>query len=129
MVENDQVTHIFQDAWALYADAMEELERGKLRNAAEKAWGATKRATDALILARTGEEPRTTGQSDRGLRRLGREDQQVEQRLLGPYSIRARFLHGRCFYDGICDPEDAIEQDIRGTADYIRNAQDLANVQ
>ena len=73
MVETDQVANIFQDAWALYADAMEELERGKLRNAAEKAWGATKRATDALILARTGAEPRTAGQTDRELRLLGRQ--------------------------------------------------------
>ena len=28
------------DAWALYRDALEMLEQGHLRNAAEKAWGA-----------------------------------------------------------------------------------------
>ena len=33
-----------------------DLEQGRIRNAAEKAWGATKRATDALALARTGED-------------------------------------------------------------------------
>ncbi len=54
MLETEQVTAIFVDAWVLYEDALEELERGKLRNAAEKAWGATKRATDALVLARNG---------------------------------------------------------------------------
>ena len=59
----DLVEAIFQDARELQADALEMLSMGKIRNAAEKAWGATKRATDALILSRTGEENRS------GLRR------------------------------------------------------------
>ncbi len=128
MVDTPLVTALFEDAWVLYADAIEELQRGKLRNAAEKAWGATKRATDALILTRTGREPRTSGQTDQGLRILGRRDPQIEQRLLGPYSIRARFLHGRCFYDGMCEPEDALQQDVRDTANYIRDAQELSDI-
>ena len=61
MLETEQVTAIFVDAWVLYEDALEELERGKLRNAAEKAWGATKRATDALVLARRGRNPARLG--------------------------------------------------------------------
>ena len=61
MLETERADAIFADAHVLYADALEELDRGNLRNAAEKAWGATKRATDALILARTGREPRTCG--------------------------------------------------------------------
>ena len=52
----NRIDEIFQDARELQADALEMLALGKVRNAAEKAWGATKRATDALILARTGEE-------------------------------------------------------------------------
>ena len=70
MVDNNQSAIIFQDARVLYADALEELERGKLRNSAEKAWGATKRATDALILARTGELSPTTSFTSRGLLEL-----------------------------------------------------------
>ena len=139
MAEVTPVTRIFQDAWSLQTEAMEELRRGKIRDAAEKAWGATKRATDALILARTGdgvrgrivpgppEEPRTTGRTNRELRRLGRLDPLV-QHLVGPYFTRAGFLHGQCFYDGMCDPVEAVEDDIRGTADYIRVAQELAVV-
>ena len=127
MVETERVTAVFQDAWTLHADALEEMQRGKLRNAAEKAWGATKRATDALILARTDEEPRTTGQTDRELRRLGRQDQRVQQ-LVGPYFTRASFLHGTCFYDGMCEPEEAVEQEVRETAYYITDAEGLANV-
>ena len=57
MVATDRVREIFADAQALYQDALEMLEQDKLRNAAEKAWGATKRASDALILECTGEEP------------------------------------------------------------------------
>jgi hypothetical protein len=61
MLETERVGVIFADAWVLYDDSLEELERGKLRNAAEKAWGATKRAADALVLARTGQEPAPPG--------------------------------------------------------------------
>jgi len=129
MIETERVTHIFQDAWTLYGDAMEELERGRLRNAAEKAWGATKRATDALILARTGDEPRTAGRTLTGLRILSRQDERVRTLLERHYLAAASFLHGACFYDGMCEPEDVVESDIRETADYIRDAQELARAQ
>ncbi len=38
MVETERVTAIFEEARVLYSDALEELGRDKLRNAAEKAW-------------------------------------------------------------------------------------------
>ena len=53
-IQTDRVQEIFQDARVLQAAAVERLDQGDIRDAAEKAWGATKRATDALILARTG---------------------------------------------------------------------------
>ena len=65
MLETDRISFLFADARTLYDDALEMLAQGRLRNAGEKAWCATKRATDALILARTGEEPRTSGQTMR----------------------------------------------------------------
>ena len=52
MLETDRVRQIF-------ADALEMIALGKVRNAAEKAWGATNRATDALVRQdrrRTGED-------------------------------------------------------------------------
>ena len=125
MLETEQAAAIFADAWFLYEDALEELERGKLRNAAEKAWGATKRATDAMILERTGREPRTSGQTRRDVRALGRENPEIKD-LAGRYSQRQTDLHGACFYDGDCEPEDELARDIRGTADYIRDAERLA---
>ena len=63
MVATDRVNFLFADARALYDDAIEMLDEGKIRNAAEKAWGATKRATGALVLARHGEEPQSAGQA------------------------------------------------------------------
>ena len=53
MVATERVNFLFADGRALYYGALEMLAQGKIRNAAEKAWGATKRATDALVLART----------------------------------------------------------------------------
>ena len=101
------------------------LDQGRLRNAAEKAWCATKRATDALILARTGEEPRTSGQTMRMLRRLRRQDPSLEP-LRARYAIRQSFLHGACFYDGILEPADDIIADVRETNEYIRDAESMS---
>ena len=126
MVETDRANAIFQDSRALLADALEELDRGKLRNAAEKAWGAAKRATDALILARTGNEPRTVGQTTRGLRLLSRQDNRTSP-LVRRFESRAHFLHGTCFYDGMCEPPQDVEDEVRETEDYIRDAGSLAS--
>ena len=78
MLKTRDADFLFADARGLYEDALEMLEEGRLRNAAEKAWCATKRATDALILARTGVEPRTSGQTMRRLRQLRGEDPSLE---------------------------------------------------
>ena len=126
MLDTERAEPIFEDAWVLYQDALEELDRGKLRNAAEKAWGATKRATDALILARTGEEPRTVGQTTRRLRILSRQDTRILP-LVPSFESRAHFLHGTCFYDGMCEPPEDVADDVRGTDDYIRIAEELAS--
>ena len=125
MLEVERSAAIFADAWTLYEDAIEQLDQGKLRNAAEKAWGATKRATDAFILARTGNEPRSSGQTMRRIRELRREDPAIAD-LSVRCGDRAHVLHGMCFYDGMCEPGDELERDIRETADYIRDAEGLA---
>ena len=51
-------TRVFADARRMQESALRRMAAGEIRDAAEKAWCAAKRATDALILARTGEEPR-----------------------------------------------------------------------
>lgn len=125
MLETARAEALFADAWTLYEDAVEMLELGKLRNAAEKAWGATKRSTDALILSRTGQEPQRTGQTSSGIRNLSRQDAAFES-LRARYVIRIAELHGDCFYDGNCEPEEVTTRTIRDTADYISDAQRLA---
>ena len=47
----DRVEAILEDARGLEVSAIERLQAGDIRDAAEKAWIATKRAADALILA------------------------------------------------------------------------------
>ena len=44
----DRVAELFAAARAVHAQAVERFEQGDIRDAAEKAWCATKRATDAL---------------------------------------------------------------------------------
>ena len=115
---------IFADARDVHTQALERLEHGDIRDAAEKAWCATKRATDAMILAQTGEEPPTTAMTTEGLLALAMRSADYEN-LVGRYFTRISYLHGTCFYNGMCGPDT--ERRIRETADYIRDAEHLAS--
>ena len=123
MVATDPVAMIFQVAREVHGSALRRLTEGDMRDAAEKAWCATKRATDALILARTGEEPPTTAMTTEGLLALARESADFEP-LVGRYFTRISYLHGTCFYNNMCGPDT--ERRIRETAEYIRDAERLA---
>ena len=57
MTMTADIARIFADARQVHTEALDRLAQGDVRDAAEKAWCAAKRATDALILARTSEEP------------------------------------------------------------------------
>ena len=126
MVATDRVREIFSDAHAMYEDALERWEERDVRDSAEKAWCATLRATNALILSRTGEEPETTTETARRLDRLARQEQGVRS-LVGRYYSRQVRLHGDCFYSGILLDIDEIERRIRETIDYITDAEALAS--
>ncbi len=122
MAGTERVADLFSDAWDLYNEAIAILGLGKPRVAAEVAWGATKRAADALVLARTGREPTMTGQTTRGMQNLRRASAEGAA-LYNLYSERIVGLHGNCFYSGNC-PE--VIDIIRGTSGYIREAERLA---
>ena len=110
-------------SWNSWED---RLTQDDVRNAAEKAWGATKRATDALVLEHTGEEPERSSESSSGLRLLESLHPEVRRaRLLR----RQGHLHGDCFYAGLCEPIDETERRIRMTAYYIDDAERLATIQ
>ncbi len=121
----DRVSELFADARELYGDSLEMLDQGRLRNAAEKAWGATKRSTDAMVLARTGQEPQSAGQARRALLRLSNAGAAFED-FQGQYSTRTLLLHINCFYDGNCEPEIEMTALIRATNAYIEDAENLA---
>jgi hypothetical protein len=121
------VDELFADAQYLMDLAVRELNAGDIRQAAEKAWGATVAGTDGLLLARLGEKPPTTGLTRLRLEEEADKDSSLE-------SIRLRFftreqtLHGRCFYEGICEPKETIERRIRETAGFIQDAHRMASV-
>ena len=125
MLEREQVGILFTDARVLYADALEQVDLGKLRNAAEKAWDATLQATNALILARTGQEPQDLEKTDRMIRQLALDAPSLRAFVTG-YGSRQGLLLEACVYDGICDPEDDLMADIRDTIDYIQTAETLS---
>ena len=127
MVTTGDVTAIFADARAMHAEALRQFELGDVRDAAEKAWCATKRATDALILARTGSEPMISSATTRGIALLA-ENSGAADSLLKRYFTRQSHLHGTCFYLGVFEPLAETERRIRQTADYINDAENLAGV-
>ncbi|RLE85570.1 MAG: hypothetical protein DRJ41_00965 [Thermoprotei archaeon] len=120
-----KVEELFRDAERLYEEALKELKAGRLRNAAENAWAATLRATDALILARTGERPFRSDVTTRRLHELRSRDERVEV-LIGRYHTRADFLHGTCSYLGVCKPAEEVRRRIVETKKYIEDAKKLA---
>ncbi len=125
MLTTDRVPAIFADARSVHADALRMLEAGDIRDAAENAWCATKRATDALVLARTGTEPEFFSGTSRGLLMVAEAYGAVSP-LIGRYYSRQGHLHGDCFYHGICEPIAEVHRRIYQTSDYINDAERLA---
>lgn len=105
--------------------ALTLMNTGDLRDAAEKAWCATKRAADGMITARTGTEPTSSTGTSRGLRQL-RETEPAIDALQQHYFARQATLHGACFYYGLCDPIDEVIHLIRETESFIVEAERLA---
>ena len=116
---------IFADARLMRDAALERMDAGDIRDAAEKAWCATMRATEALVLARTGQGPGTSTAAGRRLTALSANDASL-QNLRLRYSDRQRVLHGECFYHDYCQPV-VTEQLINETSDYILTAERLAS--
>lgn len=123
-----EVETLLRDAEGLYQEALKELEAGKLRKAAENAWGATAKATDALLYARAKVEVvRGLGRT-RELFKLARRDTEVEALMLAKeYNDRIVNLHGYCFYEGIYEiPDVDLKKLIVETGKYIENVKKLS---
>jgi hypothetical protein len=72
-----EAARIFSDARHMRDAALAQMAAGDVRDAAEKAWCATLRATEALVLIRTGEGPSTSTAAGRRLRALSMSDQSL----------------------------------------------------
>lgn len=116
---------VFDDATNMHPAALDRLAAGDIRDAAEKAWCAAKRAIDALVLARTGSLPPKSPDTTRALQSMAAADPAFRG-LRARYFERQASLHGNCFYTGWCEPIEDIELLIRETADFIRDARRLA---
>ena len=114
---------IFADARRMHNAALERMAAGDIRDAAEKAWCATVRAAEALVLARKGDEPTTSTGAGRRLRVISRTDPALRE-LRRSYIERQTILHGECFYHDDCEPDETAEM-IRETSDFIRAAEAL----
>lgn len=114
---------ILADARRMHGAALERMAAGDIRDAAEKAWCATVRAAEVLVLARTGEKPSTSTAAGRKLRVISRADPALRE-LRHSYIERQTILHGECFYHDYCDPDET-EDLIRGTLGFIRGAESV----
>ena len=108
-------------------EALEELKAGRLRKAAENAWAATAKATDALLYVRAKfEVVRGLGRT-RELYKLAKEDPEVKAlNLVKEYNDRILHLHGNCFYEGILEiPDMDISKLIIETGRYVEKIKKL----
>lgn len=122
---DSRVKELVKDAEDLVMKAVEEMNIN-VRDAAEKAWGATLRASNALILARTGRVPERTPETSVELHQLCATEPEIERiKLCDRYHTRADYLHGQCFYEGICRPIEEVKRRILETREYIEDIKRL----
>lgn len=110
----------FRAAKKLQEEAVKMLKEGDIRDAAEKAWGATLNATMGVILAKKVAKP-TDLEVSTGVSKKIRDA--VPGNLVDEYFKRMGELHGACFYNGVCT---GVEGDIRKTSDIIRKFEEEA---
>ena len=127
MLNNPTAAVLMQDAREAQATAERLLDAGDWRDAAEKAWLATRNATAAAVLDVTGVNNSGSTGIEAGLRRLSRQRGGEWARLREDYKRVVRYLHSDAFYHGIY--QNDIGARVRGVADYIRRAEELAAAQ
>ena len=124
MLNNPAAAALMQDAREAQAAAERLLAAGDWRDAADKAWLATRNATSALVLEVTGVAQANSTGIYGGLSRLAKERGGEWARLRYDYNQVVRYLHTDAFYRG--KYRDDLGDRVRGAADYIRRAEQLA---
>ena len=134
MLKTERVAVVFEEAWTTYAsatrhmdEAIAELDRTELVKSAEKTWAATLQATNGLILACSGVEPKPDDERETSKHLLSLPDKEIELRnLTEQYFSLTHILHDTVICDRDIEPVSVLIQDIRETAEYIRDCQRLA---
>ena len=127
MVATDESRALMMDARQIHESAIERMNAGDIRDAAEKAWCAVKRSTDALILAKTGEaQPRPTNTSA-GIKELSHSRRGQYITIRRRFSDTARYLHTDCFYNGHCEPIEFVRELILEVRDHINDCERMSN--
>lgn len=136
MLKTEQIAALFDEAHSNSSDSLERLDdaakhwdRRELLRSAEKAWAAATQATNALIVAHIDIEPEPHGENDTYglLSRLAREVPELRD-LKDRYTDFSVSLFDLVICNGNLDPLEITIEDIRKTADYIRECERLAGV-
>ena len=126
MLNNPDAEAMMQDAREMQAAAERLLAAGDWRDAADKAWLATRNATAAAVLEVTGVNNSNSTGIAAGISKLARERGGEWARLRQSYREVIRYLHRDAFYRG--KYRDDLGDRVRGVADYIRRAEELAGM-
>ena len=101
VLKNASARNLISDARSLHDEAMARLDAGDWRDAAEKAWCATRNATEAAILELYGTESRRSTNIDAGIRSLARERGGEWIELRKNYTEVVYHLHIEAFHGGV----------------------------
>ena len=134
MLKVGRATALFEEADAIYAEGLDLLEqacefwdRELLRESAQKTWDAALRATNALILARTGTEPEPDNDQNTFHCLTDMYEQLPDWEVFtGRYAIISADIYQAAVVERNVDPVYLLIHDIRQTAEYIRDCERLA---
>ena len=125
MLKDAAAESLMSDARAMQAAAMARLAAGDWRDAAEKAWCATRNATEAAVLEVCGLDDTKSTNINAGLRSLAKERGGEWIKARGSYSEVAYHLHIEAFCRGVYHMD--IPDLIRSVADYVDLIEKLAD--
>ena len=125
MLKDASARDLISDARAVHNEAMARLAAGDWRDAAEKAWCATRNATEAAVLEVYGLDYTKSTNINAGLRSLAKERGGEWIKARCSYSEVAYHLHIEAFCRGVYHMD--IPELIRGVADYVDLIEGLAD--
>ena len=137
MLKTKRATTLLKEAHTLYAEGLKYMEeacelwdRELLRKSAQKTWDAALRATNALILARTGSEPEPENDhiTFRCLTDLHEQLPDWEA-FTGRYAGISHDIYRAAVVERNVEPVGLLIQDIREAGDYIRECERMAGVE